>query len=117
MCLTNDPDSTTWRLCWYRIGEEDLRGRLPALAEAMRPHWYAHFFEGDDLCVILAGRHFWVSASNRATWQDFLAHGDTVGVDRRWTENVPTKLPPWVLAALAQAAGQSGTEPAKTNAG
>ncbi|MHB8928719.1 MAG: hypothetical protein ACYC9Q_13905 [Bacillota bacterium] len=66
----------------------------------MRPHWYAHFWDGDDLCLVLAGRAFWVKASDRATWREFISYGDTVGIERRWTENVPTVLPEWVEAAL-----------------
>jgi len=77
-----------------------LSERLPALAQAMRPNWYAHFWEGDDLCVILAGRAFWAKASDKGTWQEFIAYGDTVGVERKWTESVPTELPAWVQAAF-----------------
>jgi hypothetical protein len=98
--MPDDPDAKEWHVCWYQLDEADLRSRLPALAEAMRPHWYAHFWEGDDLCVVLAGQFFWPKASDRATWHPFIAHGDSVGIDRKWTESVPTTLPAWVQAAL-----------------
>lgn len=71
----------------------------------MRPHWYGHFWSGDDLCVILAGRHFWASAADRSTWEPFIRYGDTVGMERKWTERTPTTPPPWVEEALAQARG------------
>ena len=94
--MPRDPDAKVWHVRWYALGEEDLRRRLPILAQAIRPHWYAHFFDGDDLCVILPGRFFWASASDRSTWNAFIAYGDTQGVERRWTENIPTQVPAWV---------------------
>lgn len=98
--MPDDPDATVWHVCWYRVDAAKLHNRLPALAEAMRPHWYAHFWAGDDLCVILSRAFFWAKASDRTTWQDFILYGDTIGVDRKWTESVPTELPAWVQAAL-----------------
>nr|PZN42189.1 MAG: hypothetical protein DIU70_05515 [Bacillota bacterium] len=102
--MPDDPDATVWHVCWYQVDEASLRERLPALARAMRPHWYAHFWADDDLCVVLAGRFFWARASDRSTWQEFIAYGDSVGVERRWTENISTQLPAWVEAALRRSA-------------
>lgn len=106
--MPDDPDATTWHVNWYHISESELRDRLPALAAAMRPHWYAHFWSGDDLCVILPGKSFWAKASDKSTWQDFIAYGDTVGVERKWTESVPTTMPDWVRDALASSLGLQG---------
>lgn len=100
IAMPDDPDASLWNVCWYRVAEADLQSRLPALAMAMRPHWYAHFWEGEDLCVILAGQVFWAKASERASWQAFIAYGESVGVERRWTERIPTVLPDWARAAL-----------------
>ncbi len=101
--MPDDPDAQLWHVRWYRLGEDELRSRLPALARAMKPHWYAHFWQGDDLCVIMAGRFFWAKASDRSTWQELIAYGDTVGVERKWTERIPTELPAWVQEALGPA--------------
>jgi len=99
--VPDDPDATTWHVRWYRISESELRRRLPELARVMRPHWYGHFWEKDDLCVILSEKFFWAKVSARETWQDFIDYGDQVGVERKWTENVPTRLPDWVEAESA----------------
>lgn len=93
--VPEDPDATVWHTAWYQVREDELRQRLPALARAMRPHWYAHFWEGDDLCMVLAGKSFWAKVSDRSTWDEFIAYGDTVGVERKWTERVPTEVPDW----------------------
>ncbi|BAS26758.1 hypothetical protein [Limnochorda pilosa] len=98
--VPDDPDASTWHVCWYQIDAKTLHERLPSLARAMRPHWYAHFLEGDNLCVVLSGSFFWAKASDKTTWREFIAFGDIVGIDRKWTENVPTELPDWVQAAL-----------------
>ncbi|MDQ7793192.1 MAG: hypothetical protein RDU89_02085 [bacterium] len=103
--MPTDPDATTWHIRWYRLSEAKLRRLLPALAQATLPHWYAHFWSGDDLCVVLAGKAFWVKIGDRTTWSEFISYGDSVGVDRKWTENVPTKLPEYVLAALGGECG------------
>lgn len=102
--MPDDPDATTWHIGWYRVDEAELRRRLPELARAMRPHWYGHFWESDDLVVILAGKYFWARASARETWDPFIAYGEQVGVERRWTENVPTRLPEWARAASGEEA-------------
>lgn len=100
--MPDDPDAKVWTVAWFQVSEVALRQRLYDLAAATRPNWYAHFWSGDDLCVILAGAAFWAKASDHSTWQPFIAYGDTVGVERKWTEQVPTEAPAWVLEALAQ---------------
>lgn len=40
-----------------------------------------------------------LSASDRSTWAPMLAHGDAVGIERKWTETIPTTLPAYVRAA------------------
>jgi hypothetical protein len=100
--MPDDPDASAWHVFWYRIGERALSDLLPVLAREMRPHWYAHFWKDDDLCVILAGRAFRARVSDRDTWQEFIAYGDSTGVERKWTENIPTQVPAWVIEAAAQ---------------
>lgn len=100
--VPTDPDATTWHVRWYCLDESDLLERLPGLSAAMRPHWYGHFITGDDLCVILSRQAFWASVSDKSTWRDIIAYGDTVGVDRKWTEKIPKDPPAYVREALGQ---------------
>jgi hypothetical protein len=93
--VPNDPDSTVWHVRWYHVSEGPLRALLPKLAETIRPHWYAHFWTGDDLCVIMAGGVFWAKVSDRSSHAEFIAYGDTVGVGRKWLEQIPMELPTW----------------------
>ncbi|HWI63176.1 MAG TPA: hypothetical protein VNT75_15140 [Symbiobacteriaceae bacterium] len=98
--MPNDPDAQVWHVCWYRLSEAQLKGRLDRLAAAMRPHWYAHFWQEDDLCVILAGRAFWLSAGDRTAWEPMLAYADATGLERRYSETIPTTLPDYVREAV-----------------
>lgn len=81
--MPNDPDAEVWHVRWYRLDQAELESRLDGLAAAMKPQWYAHFWRGDDLRVILAGRVFAVSVADRATWEPMLAYGDSVGIERK----------------------------------
>ena len=105
--MPTDSDATVWHVRWYRVEESALRIRLPELSKAMRPRWYAHFWEGDDLCVILAGKAFWAKISDRSSHAEFLDYGDTVGVERKWTKTVPTTIPDWVRRAMTKASPPS----------
>jgi hypothetical protein len=93
--MPNDPDATVWHVRWYQVAEDLLLALLPRLAETIRPHWYAHFWAGDDLCVVMPGRVFWAKISDPASHAEFVAYGDTVGIERKWSEQIPTVLPAW----------------------
>ena len=99
--MPDDPEAKVWHVRWYHLRKADVAGRLGQLSAAMRPQWYAHFWRDDELYVILAGRAFRLSASDRSTWAPMLAYGDKVGIDRKWTETIPTTLPAYVQDALA----------------
>lgn len=94
--MPDDPDATTWHIHWYRVNELELAELLPQLAEATLPHWYAHFFNEDELHVALAGKAFRASTQDKTTWEEFIRYGERVGIERRWTENLATALPGWV---------------------
>lgn len=108
--VPEDPDATVWHVNWYRVAEEALLGRLDALAAAMKPNWYGHFWAGDRLCVILPGRIFWLPTSYTREWDEMIEYGESVGVERRWTERIPTVLPDWVAEALAEVLGRAQAE-------
>jgi hypothetical protein len=98
--MPDDPDAKVWHVRWYQLDQAELASRLEGLASAMKPQWYAHFWQDDDLRVILAGRTFQLSVSDRTTWEPMLSYGDTVGIARNWTERIPTALPEYVANSL-----------------
>lgn len=125
VAVPEDPDATVWHVRWYRVPKAALLGRLDALAASMRPNWYGHFWAGERLCVILPGRIFWLPTSYTADWDEMIDYGESVGVERRWTERIPTVLPEWVAEALAEGsalaevgalAEEEGSSPSQVNA-
>lgn len=99
--MPKDPNAKTCHVRWYRLNEADFRARLPDLTDKIRRNWYAHFWSEDDLCVILHGRHFWAKISDRSTYQKFIRYADQVGLERKYSESVPTTLPSWVQKAIS----------------
>lgn len=49
--------------------------------------------------MILAGRVFWSKARDPASWNEFIDYGLSIGVERGWTERIPTRLPIYVQEA------------------
>jgi aminoglycoside 3-N-acetyltransferase len=109
--VPDDPDATVWHVRWYQLEEKALLGRLDGLAAAMLPTWYGHFWSGNLLCVILAGRCFWIPAAISPEWEEMMAYGEEIGIDRGWTSKIPTVMPDWVADGLAASAGPSETAP------
>lgn len=110
VAVPDDPDATVWHVHWYLVGEAVLQERLGALVAAMKPNWYGHFWAGERLCVILPERHFWLPTIRTAEWDEMIEYGESVGVERRWTERVPTTLPEWVAQALRETEALPGGE-------
>lgn len=44
--------------------------------------WYAHFWESgsDDVLVVFKDKNFWIKYSDKATWQDVIKYGKSLGI-------------------------------------
>ena len=91
-----DPDATVWHVQWYYLPEAAVRELAAALAPVMKPNWYAHFFSRRVLIVILPRRVFQAGATDKTTWEPFIAYGETVGVGQHWTRRVPVEAPAYL---------------------
>ena len=92
----DDPDATVWNVRWYYLPEPRVRELAAALAQVMKRKWYAHFFNRRLLIVIMPDRVFRASALDQATWEPFVAYGETVGVEPSWTRRVPVRVPEYL---------------------
>ncbi len=56
--------------------------------------WYVHFFseQNDELFVIITGRTFRLPKIRNHSWDEMIRYGESVGLERRWTESVPVDL-------------------------
>ena len=82
----------TWHVNRYRITREIVL-QLVAILEKnfVNGAWYIHFYntEKNQMYVILKGRHFLLPKFRDASWDKMIAYGESIGVGRRWTENIP----------------------------
>lgn len=83
-----------WHIRQYGLPQDTLVVLLPRLAAAIRPGWYIHLFNVADgvLYVVLKDRFFKLPTKRDQSWEEMIAHGESVGLDRRWTENVPLRV-------------------------
>jgi hypothetical protein len=44
--------------------------------------WYVHFWEpgSDDVLVVFKEKNFWIKHSDKATWQEAVEHGKSLGI-------------------------------------
>ena len=82
----------TWHVNRYRLTHEMVLRLIPILENNfVNGEWYIHFYntEKNKMVVILKGRHFLLPKFRDASWDEMIAYGETVGVGRRWTGNIP----------------------------
>lgn len=81
-----------WNINRYCIDEDALNSLLPRLEQSIGPGWYIHFFSdlGNRMFVIFVQKHFLVSKTKDESWEAMIRFGESVGVESRWTESIPT---------------------------
>ncbi len=84
-----------WNINRYCLDEQTLSEVIPRLEKAVGPGgWYVHFYSDLDnkLYVIFRGKHFIVSKKKDSTWDEMIRFGESIGVERRWTETIPVSF-------------------------
>jgi len=85
-----------WHSNVYRIPDGEAERLIPLLVEHILPSWYIHLFRDDaddgSMTVILQGKSFVISRTKGGSWQNMLEYADSVGVGRRYTENIPLDI-------------------------
>lgn len=91
--VSNDPQPL-WHIRQYEVPRHKVASLLPQLAAAIKPGWYIHLFNIEDgiLYVVLKGRSFKLPAKRDERWEEMIAYGQSVGLNRKWTQNVPLKV-------------------------
>lgn len=81
-----------WHISRYRLPLEAVLRLTPKLKNNIRDNaWYVHFYSEttDELYVVLSGKVFKLPKHRDSSWDEMIAYGESVGVGRRWTENIP----------------------------
>lgn len=84
-----DPDATIWHVDWYLLNRDTVERLVDLLARCVRRNWYVHFFNRQELVVIMFGAGFWANPNDRSSWKKFIEYGTKVGVAPKWTTRVP----------------------------
>lgn len=84
-----------WNINRYCLGEQALAEVVPRLEKSIGSGgWYIHFYSdlGNKLYVVFKGKHFLVSKAKDSTWDEMIRFGETIGIERRWTETIPVSF-------------------------
>ena len=69
----------TWRLHEAQVNREEALGLAKHLADGP---WYMHFWQPgkDDILVVFKDKIFDIKHSDKSTWQEAIAHGQSIGI-------------------------------------
>lgn len=82
-----------WHTNEYHVPDEKLVSLLPMLEKHIKPTWYIHAFNENELYVILKGKSFSISKEKDKSWDEMIKYGvDVAEVERRFLENVPLHI-------------------------
>lgn len=84
-------EEPVWHIREYRGPANQLERTIQMLESSIKPGWYIHLFNtaGQVLYVVLHGKSFRLPLQRDERWEPMIAYALTVGVDRKWTENIP----------------------------
>ena len=66
-----------WHLYKVRVSEEDIS----SFAKHLKPeHWYAHFWNGDEVIAVFPSKTFKFKHSDKAAWGPAIEYGKSIGI-------------------------------------
>jgi len=78
-----------WHTNEYHVPDDEMVELLPLLEAQVKPSWYIHAFNETKLIVILQGKSFYISLHKDTTWDEMIAYGLSVDVEKRYLETIP----------------------------
>lgn len=94
-CRMPDEEVKLWNVHRFCIDETALLSLIPGIESSIgKGGWYVHFYSdlGNKMFVIFRGKHFVVSKHRDRSWDEMISYGESIGVERRWTENIPVSF-------------------------
>lgn len=80
----------TWHTNEYHVPDEKIEELLNNLREEVKPTWYVHAFNDNQLYVVLSGKCFSISLLRDDTWNEMIEYGvKEANLERHFLENVP----------------------------
>ena len=65
---------------WHMFTVRADEGTVARLAGFLKPGWYAHFWNGDDVVAVFQGQTFNFKYSDRSTWKEAVEYGKSLGI-------------------------------------
>jgi hypothetical protein len=81
-----------WHTNEYHVPDEKINDLISVLEQQVKLTWYVHAFNDEKLVVIFRGKSFHISLHRDDTWNDMIEYGDTVKVERRFSESIPLSV-------------------------
>ena len=85
----SEDDTPVWHTNEYHVPDEKINDLLPVLEQQVKPTWYSHAFNDEILIVVLRGKSFHISLHKDETWDEMIAYGESVKVEKHYLESVP----------------------------
>jgi len=84
--------SPIWHTNEYHVPNEKINDLLHILEQQVKPTWYIHAFNDENLIVVLQGKSFCISLHKDDTWNEMIAYGKSVKVEKCYLENIPLHI-------------------------
>lgn len=65
---------------WHLFTVLMSRKEIVKLADNLKPAWYAHFYLGDEVVAVFAGKLFEFKHSDHSTWIEAVEYGKSLGI-------------------------------------
>jgi len=78
-----------WHVNEYHVPADKITDLSHILEQQVKPAWYIHAFNDEKLIVILQGKSFCISLRKDKTWDEMIAYGESVNVEKRFLEDIP----------------------------
>jgi len=88
----SDDEFPVWHVNEYHVPDDKINDLIPALEQQVKLTWYIHAFNDEYLIVVFRGKSFHISCHKDDTWNDMIEYGDTVKVERRYSESIPLSV-------------------------
>jgi hypothetical protein len=81
-----------WHTNEYHVPNEKIGDLISILEQQVKLTWYIHAFNDKKLIVIFRGKSFHISLHRDSTWNEMIEYGDSVKVERRYSESIPLSV-------------------------
>ena len=83
-----------WHINSYDFDVDMIETLLPILEKEIKTAWYIHIFsvERNEIFVIMKNKSFQLCGTCDESWEEMIAYGESIGLERKWTKNIPMRV-------------------------